>query len=162
MTSVNIRIETNFQYPEETTPSDVIAYTVPGKCLRTDDGIQLQYDEPACTGMDNVLTTVNILRDGVITVHHDARGEGLLGGRSIKLILAFDRSRPQEGTYENEFIAFPFVVRTDGLECSFTEEGGCFDVAFSMEVQGQMASHNRLKLVATPASPLLTKKEGTP
>ena len=162
MTPVNIRIESNFQYPGGSPEPDVISYTVPGKCLRTDDGIQLQYDEPACTGMENVRTTVNILRDGVITVYRGGQMCDLLGGRPVTLALAFERSRPQEGTYENDCVAFPFVVRTDRLECSFTEEGGCFDVAYSMEIQGQMASVNRLKLVATPASPLLSKKEGTP
>ncbi len=161
MTPVNIQIESNFQYPGGSPEPDTLAYTVPGRCLRTDDGIQLQYTEPACTGMENVRTTVNILQDGVITVYRGGKMSEPLGC-PVTLSLAFERNRPQEGTYENDSVAFPFVVRTDRLECSFTEEGGCFDVAYSMEIQGQMASVNRLKLVATPASPLLPKKEGTP
>lgn len=152
MTNVNIEIQTTCLYTgmEE---AEEISYRTTGKCRRTRDGLKVEYKEPEDTGMGGTVTTLSVLPEGVVSVNR----VGTLTqseGRQFNMHLVFEQSKLHACIYDTGFFPLQLCIRTHELKNSLSDGGGCFDVDYSMEIGGQMTSRNRLKLVATPVTPL--------
>lgn len=156
MTNVNIEIQSTTLYTGLDEPEE-ISYRATGKCLHTRDGLKVEYKEPEKTGMGGTVTTLSVLRDGVVSVNR----VGTLsqsGGRQVNMHLVFEPGKLHACIYDTGLFPMQLCVRTHLLKNSLSVDGGCFDVEYSMEIGGQMTSRNRLKIVVTPAT-VLSKQE---
>ena len=67
---MNVSVEiTNYRYDTAEGEPETIRYKVSGTCRNSRDGIKIEYTEPELTGMDQTVTTLTAMKDGVVSDH---------------------------------------------------------------------------------------------
>ena len=67
---MNVSVEiTNYRYDTAEGEPETIRYKVNGTCRNSRDGIKIEYTEPELTGMDETVTTLTAMKDGVVSVN---------------------------------------------------------------------------------------------
>ena len=142
MTDVTIEI-INYRYDVSDGEPETISYRVEGTCRGSRDGIKMEYTEPDVTGMDNTVTTVTALKNGVISVNRVGQ---------ISTHMVFEEGKLHSCIYNTGYFPMQLSILTTRLENGLTAGGGCLDIEYSMEVGGVHASKNRMRYVVTPRS----------
>lgn len=142
------------QYETDTAdqPADSSSFRIPGRCWKAKDGLKISYQEPKEADVGDTTTTVTVLQSGAVSVNR----VGFLNTGMI-----FERGVPHACIYDTGFFQFQVTIRTHALENSMTENGGCIDIDYSLDIGGQSEGRNHLKFIVTPAAPLIQKKKGS-
>lgn len=140
MTNVNIEI-TNYRCDTVSDETETINYRASGTCRNSRDGLKLEYKEPVVTGMDGTVTTVTVSETGTVFVNR-------VGPLNTHMV--FEAGKMHACIYDTGYFPLQICIHTSKLENSLTLKGGCFDVEYSMEIGGRLASKNRLKIAVTP------------
>ena len=139
---MNVSVEiTNYRYDTAEGEPETIRYKVNGTCRNSRDGIKIEYTEPELTGMDQTVTTLTAMKDGVVSVNRVGQ---------INTHMIFEEGKMHACIYTTGYFPMQITILTTRLENGLTPKGGCLDVEYSMEIGGQHSAKNRMKLTVTP------------
>ncbi len=140
MTDVTIEI-INYRYDLTEDEPETISYRTQGTCRSSRDGLKLEYTEPDVTGMDNTVTTVTSLKNGMVSVNRVGQ---------ISTHMVFEEGKLHSCIYNTGYFPMQLSILTTRLENALTATGGCLDIEYSLEVGGMHSSKNRMRYVVTP------------
>lgn len=131
----------NYRYDTQQNEPEEIRYRATGQCRQTRDGLKVEYTEPEITGMENTVTTLSVLENGIVSVNRVGQ---------IHTHMIFEVGKMHACIYDTGYFPVQLCIHTTQMENTLTPEGGCFDVIYTMEIGGKLASRNRLRLTVTP------------
>lgn len=127
---------------QDTGETDSTEFTTEGTLTATDYGFLLAYDESALTGMEGVHTAMQLRPRSVIL-----RRSGAFRSRMI-----YDPGRKHSSPYQTPYGAIALEIATHTLDNTVTENGGALEITYSIALDHQFTSENRLRITVRPIS----------
>lgn len=123
-----------------------------GTLTATDYGYLLTYEESDLTGMEGTQTALQIRSRAVV----------LRRSGAFRAQMVYELGKQHTSAYQTPYGAMRLVLHTHALENSITAEGGTLQIDYSLEIDRQMTSCNRLHITVCPivgANESLPKKQ---
>ena len=138
---------TTVDFDEPEVEQDKIEYSCVGTLCENGDLIELSYEEPADTGMNDSVTTLFFKKSqpGIVNIRRTG---------DIPSGLIFDsNNRRQICGYEYGGVPLEFCVDTKNISNSITYEGGRVELDYMIEFAGELTRHNSIGIEVRPAQP---------
>ena len=135
---MNVSVEiTNYRYDTAEGEPETIRYKVSGTCRNSRDGIKIEYTEPELTGMDQTVTTLTAMKDGVVSVNRVGQ---------INTHMIFEEGKQHTSLYETPYGELPIDIQTSSLRHNLSQRGGVMDIKYAIAVDHTVTGRNCFKL----------------
>jgi uncharacterized beta-barrel protein YwiB (DUF1934 family) len=120
---------------------DTIEFITSGSFSAVNNRYLISYEESELTGMDGTKTSLSV-ENGVVTVSRT-------GEFSSQMI--FEKGQKHLCLYETPFGSVVIGINAQMIELKMDEHGGSLDIGYSLEVDNEIATHNRFTVKVSEA-----------
>ncbi|MBO5869133.1 MAG: DUF1934 domain-containing protein [Clostridia bacterium] len=112
-------------------------FTVSGTMKKTKGGVRIEYTEDE----HQTTTTIDTFEDEMVTINR-------VGPINSNMVFADGRS--YTCIYNTGFLPIQMRIRTKSLDNSLTIDGGKLDIAYTVEIVGNLAERSHLTFSVSP------------
>lgn len=111
------------------------------------DGIQLEYLENAGNGYGNILTTVSMLDDKIVSVNK-------IG--ALNSYMVFEEGKSHTCVYDTDPLPLQLRIQTKKLKNNISPLGGKLDIDYTVEIAGNTAEKSHISMSVSPHESIIT------